>query len=595
MQNEEKKRYGKWIIAGIVVVCLLACAAVIMILHKGNQSGADAFDAYMDDLFKEEIVQNTINLHYTLAYPENYGITNYDVFLGDYSIENMEESYQELKEIKEKLLTFDVEELTESQQLTYDVLMDYVETELSVEDLLFYTEVLGPTTGYQAQLPIILAEYTFRTKQDIEDYLALIAQVDEIYAEIIEFEEAKADAGLFMSDEAADAIIEQCEGFIEEPEENYMIEIFNDKIDSFEGLSEEEKEEYREKNYTIITTEVVDGYQTLIDGLTELKGSGTNELGLCYFEDGKKYYKYLVRTKTGSDVSIKKQQKRIENYLEGFFQSLYNVASENPEIFSDVLDYQFPDMEPDEILQDLIEKTGEDFPEPPQVDYTIKYVHPSMQEHLSPAFYLTTPIDDIQNNLIYINEKYTGTNAGGNSELYTTLAHEGYPGHLYQNAYTASCDLPLVRNLLSYGGYTEGWATYVEYEYSYKYIVKDEALADFLAANTAASLAVYAYIDLSVHYDGWDRADVSDFLALYFPVDEETVNEIYDRIVQDPANYLSYFIGYLEFLELRETAEKKLEDNFDVKDFHAFLLSTGPAPFYIIEDYMQEWIEQQQE
>ena len=90
-----------------------------------------------------------------------------------------------------------------------------------------------------------------------------------------------------------------------------MIEVFDDKIASFEGLSGQEKEEYRKRNHDVITTEVTEGYQTLIDGLTELKGSGVNELGLFYYENGKEYYEYLVRTATGSDLSVKKLQKKI--------------------------------------------------------------------------------------------------------------------------------------------------------------------------------------------------------------------------------------------------------------------------------------------
>ena len=285
MENETKRGYGKWIAAAAVaaVICLLACGIIVIAVHKKDLRGSDAFDAYTDALFKEDVALNTVNLHYTLAYPENYGITDYTVSLGDYSIDNIKDSYRELEKMREDLLAFDRAKLTESQRLTYDVLMDYVETELSVEDLFLYEEVLEATNGYQSQFPIILAEYTFRAERDIEDYLELLSEMDEFYAQLIEFEEEKAKEGLFMSDAAVEDVIKQCEEFIKEPENNYMIEVFNDKIDSFEGLSEEKKEEYRERHDTIITTDVVEGYQILIDGLSEQKGSGRNELGLCYF------------------------------------------------------------------------------------------------------------------------------------------------------------------------------------------------------------------------------------------------------------------------------------------------------------------------
>ncbi|MEY8266973.1 DUF885 domain-containing protein [Lachnospiraceae bacterium 64-25] len=599
MENETKKRPSAWmaVIIAVVAICLTICGvmAIIGILIDNRQDDPEAFDACMDEMFKELVVQNTINLHYTLAYPENYGITDYPVTLGDVSVENLQRSADELKEMEEVIHSFYEADLSPEQELTYTILMDYIETEKSVAHLEFYDELLEPTYGYQAELPIILAEYTFRKEQDIEDYLTLLLQMDEYYAQIIAYEEKKAEAGLFMSDDAADMVIEQCEEFIQEPENNYMIEVFNDKIDSFEGLSEEEREEYKERHDEIVTTEVVDAYQTLIDGMRALKGSGTNELGLCYYEYGKEYYEYLIHSEVGADDSVKRLEKKIERYIDDFLQDLYDAAIESPEVYEEIMNFSLPDMEPEEGLQDLLIKMEEDFPEPPQVDFTVKYVHPSMQDHLSPAFYLTTPIDDIKNNSIYINGKYTKNGAEDSGDLYTTLAHEGYPGHLYQNAYTLSCDLPLIRNLISYKGYTEGWATYVEFEYGYPYAAEDhsETAVDLYARNSAVSLALYAYIDLGIHYEGWDKEDVKEVLSMFMDVDQETLDGVYEAVLYDPAGYLSYFVGYLEFLELREEAMEELGEDFDIKEFHDFILRTGPAPFYIIESRMGMWIAEQ--
>lgn len=593
MESEGKKRSGRLLLAVAVVAGILVFGAVGMVVWLDKTNGPAAFDAYVDTLFKEDVAENTINLHYTLAHPENFGITDYEISLGSYGVDDFKENVRELEEMKDRLLRFNRKNLSKEQRLTYDILLDYVETELSVKDLTLYTEVLGPTTGYQSQLPVVLAEYTFRTRRDIEDYLSLLSQMDEMAGQIIAFEEEKAQAGLFMSDYAADAIITQCEDFISEPEGNYMIDVFNDKISAFEGLTEEEKEGYRKENHDLVTGEVVKAYRTLIDGLRALKGSGKNELGICYYEDGKAYYEYLLRSGTGSDVSVKKQKKRIERYIKDYYQMLYHALGENPEIYEDIMAYQFPDMEPEEILEDLKGKIGEDFPDPPKVGYTVKYVHPSMEENMSPAFYLTTPVDDIQNNLIYINQKQTGAEAEGKMELYTTLAHEGYPGHLYQNAYTASGNLPLIRNLFSFTGYAEGWATYVEFEYAYDYAGADETLADLLAGNEACLLGLMAYIDIGIHYDGWDREDVAEYLADFGVEDQDATDEIFDYVVEEPGSYLSYFIGYLEFLDLREMAKEELGDTFDIKQFHDFILRTGPAPFYIIEDYMEEWMEEQ--
>ncbi len=589
MENKQTKPKLKWIMGLGLALCLLAVGGAIA-FNKWNESASAKFDNYTQELFQEDVVQNTINLHYTLANPENYGITDYEVTLGSVSLADVEEGYAELEDMKKNLEGFRRSGLTKDQQLTYDILLDYVQTELSVKDLPLYAEVLGPISGYQSQLPVILAEYTFRRERDIEDYLTLVSGIDEMAEELIEFEREKAQAGLFMSDYAADTIISQCEEFIANPEENYMIEIFDDKVAAFEGLTDQEKQAYSDKNRAIITTEVVDGYRTLIDGLKELKGSGTNDLGLCYYEDGTRYYEYLVRSGTGTDTSVKQLMRKTEYFLEEFIYSLQTLVQENPEAYDEFLDYEFPVMEPEEILEDLREKSADYFPEPPQVNYTIKYVHPSMEEHSSPAFYLTTPVDDLQNNLIYINNKQASSAESDGAEFYAMLAHEGYPGHLYQNIYTGSSDLPLVRSLLSYSGYAEGWATYVEHSYAFHLSGMSDTLAQLFAGNSAATLALHAYIDMGIHYEGWNQEDVVDFLAGYGISDRNAAEEIFKLVVEEPANYLNYFIGYLEFLDLRRAAEKELGEDFDVKEFHGFLLETGPAPFYIIEGYMDEWM-----
>ena len=540
-------------------------------------SASELFDTYTEQLFLDEIALNTINLHYTLAYPENFGITEYEPSLGSFDVEEMKQSYGEMKVLKEELEAFAYDELTKEQQFTYDIIMDYIETELSVEDLLLYSEVLGPVTGYQAQLPVLLAEYKFRTVRDIEDYLALVGLVDELFAELIEFEQAKSAAGLFMPDYAADAIIDQCRQFIETPEENYMIDVFETEINAVEGLTEEQKNTYIAKNKELITTELVTAYQSLIDGLEALKGTGTNDKGLCHYEDGKRYYNYLVRSLTGSSKSVFDLLVATDQHISACIMQMQSIMMKNPNVMNEWDTYEFCESEPDKILEDLIVKIKDDFPElPVEANYVIKYVHPSMEEHMSPAFYLTPPVDDTKNNTIYINKSQV------TRDLYTTMAHEGFPGHLYQNVYTSSQNLPLIRNMFSNQGYSEGWATYVEY-YAYGVGGLNEDLAGVLMLNNAATLGIYAYVDMGVHYLGWGVEEVEQFLAKY-GLNAEAAQPMFEIMVEEPANYLSYYIGYLEFLDLQDVAEAAWGENYSLKKFHEAVLTLGPAPFGLLEE-----------
>jgi uncharacterized protein (DUF885 family) len=234
---------------------------------------------------------------------------------------------------------------------------------------------------------------------------------------------------------------------------------------------------------------------------------------------------------------------------------------------------------PAALLAELRQKITTDFPVLPSVSCEVKYVHPSLQEYLSPAFYLTPAIDDYENNVIYINPSsdYDGL------ELFTTLAHEGYPGHLYQSVYFSSQEPDLLRNLLDVGGYTEGWATYVEM-YAYDLWEEDPTYAAICQKNRSFTLGLASLLDIGIHLHGYTPEQVSAFLEkLGFSSD--TAQSLYNNILQSPANYLQYYVGYLDFCELRDTA-KAQQENFSLREFHRFVLETGPAPFDILNKYL---------
>lgn len=535
------------------------------------------FDSFTEQLFLNDIAANTINLHYTLAYPENYGITEYAISLGDGSYSSMLAGYSGMRELKNELLEFEYGELSAKQQFTYDIMMDYLDAELSAEELVLYMEFFGPTTGYQAQLPVVLAEYTFRREQDVKDYLELLCVIDDTFEGMVEFEQKKSEAGLFMSDATLEDILDQCRQFIENPEENYMIDVFRSKLDEVDWLTREQKEEYNEKHEELIRTEVVGAYQLLIDGLSALAGTGTNELGLSYYEKGKEYYEYLTYTATGSEKSPAELAVAIPQVIYEAIADMQTIMQSDPGAMDEWETYEFCETDPAAILLDLQKKIESVFPNLPEVTYQIKYVHPSMQEHMSPAFYLTPPIDDLVNNVIYINPAYES------GDLYVTMAHEGFPGHLYQTVYTASKDLPLVRNLFNYNGYTEGWAQYVEFM-AYEMGGLDENLAKILKYNSIAIMGIHAAIDIGVHYYGWGVDEVESFLYSYGLGTREAAESVFDYVVAEPSNYLSYFVGYMEFTELQKTAEETWGEAYSDTLFYDVVLSLGPAPFPLLEE-----------
>ena len=551
-------------------------------------SESEKFDEFSKNMFMGEIVENTINMHYTIAYPENYGIEDYEVSLGSYDPSDAENAKKELEELQQTLQKFSRDNLTKEQQITYDILDDYVKIELDSEDLYYYGEVFSPLTGFHTQLPVLLAEYTFRCERDVTDYLTLLSQIDETFSSYFVYEQEKADAGLGMPDFALEDTIEACEEFTENPKDCYLIDTFSIRIASLDDISDEKKEEYKKQNRELVLGDVMDAYRNLAKNLETLKGKGKNEAGLCNFDKGKEYYEYLVRSNVGSDMSIAEIKKTTEEFIDTRMSAIFDTLYNDMELYYMFFDDEpLSTKEPDEIMEELIEKCQKDFGNVPDVNYEIKNVPIAMEEHLNPAFYLTPPIDDPNDNVIYINQKYEDR-----EDLYPLLAHEGYPGHLYQIVSSASYERPLVRNLFSFSGYTEGFATYAEL-YSYTLADVDADYAKMKQYDNSVSLALSAYIDICVNYYGWSEEDVFEYLEETGMGDEETAKEVFQMVVEEPSEYLEYYVGFLEIMNLRNEAKEKLGSRFNLRDFHEFLISVGPAPFYLIEDYMQEWIEEQ--
>ena len=192
-----------------------------------------------------------------------------------------------------------------------------------------------------------------------------------------------------MTDAVVDRIIEQCEAFIENPDENLLIEYFDEKINHFEGLSDSEKKEYREENRKRVLSYIIPAYEGLIEVLSELKGTGTNEAGLYYYPEGQAYYECLFRIKTGSDKSMKNIANMLETAIGDGIFSLTKQTLSNPMIFEKFESFtSFPLTDPVEIIEDLKKEILDDFPEPIDVNYEIKYVHESLSDYLSPALYL---------------------------------------------------------------------------------------------------------------------------------------------------------------------------------------------------------------
>ena len=577
---EKGKKNVNYITARKIRVFSVIAGTIGILLLSGCQSETSAgqnrqFRQFTKQLFCQELSSNTISLHYTLKNPKEYDIRENEVTFGTFPTDN-KNLLASVENLEEVLKTFDYNKLSVENSLTYDVLKCYLNMTERDAEYILYDEPMGLVSGVQTQLPLILSEYPFYEQSDVDTYLQLMKTTPEYFASLLKFEQKKSKAGLFMSDKMAEQVIEQCKAFRDMGENNYLYSTFAERVQTVTSLSDKQKSDYIQKNARMMKAYVLPAYDNLICAIEKLKGSGKNEQGLCYLPKGKDYYEQVVEASTGSTRSVEEIRDMTRRQMTEDLEAMERVMK----ISEKEVNASIP-QNPTSILQDLQTKITTSFPKLPDTTYEVKYVPKAMQEHLSPAFYMIPAIDAYNENVIYVNEAQIGNTMA----LFTTLAHEGYPGHLYQTVYFANTNPDPIRTVLNFGGYVEGWATYAEMcSYYLAPLTKDQAT--LLQKNSSIVLGLYTLADIGIHYDGWSRKDAIAFYKKYGIGDEDNVNRIYDLILGSPGNYLKYYVGYVEFLELKKDWVKEYGSQASQKEFHKAVLDVGPAPFKVVEKYI---------
>lgn len=552
------------------------------------------FEQYLDDYFKDVVTDDTLTYNYTIRDGADYGLEEPEVTLGDpgMTAEEIGQDKEEFEGWVKKLDAIDRSCLTEDQKLTYDVLDEYFEVSAGIFDNVYLYEPFSPMRGLQANIATNFTDYRFDDKGDVERYIELLGQIPDYFAEYLDFEQEKSEKGYFMSDAVCDKVISQCKDFVADKENHFMVTTFNDNIDALDFLTDEEKAEYKEANKQAVVNSLLPAFENVAAVLSGLKGTGTNDGGICNYDGGKEYYEYLLKNFAGTAKSPEEVIDMLDTELQKLMVSLYQYYLGNQaayEYFAANYDSIFAEtdqMTASEMVDKMMETVSEHYPDAGTINYKAEALDKNLETIMDDvlAYYMAPAIDDPDNNLIRVNGLHT-------DGMWTTLAHEGYPGHMLQNAYYMSTDPEPVRTLMNFLGYKEGWAMYACYDSLYYYEYEEPEYGDTIAAlyqlNDEMSYLMMGRVDLGINYEGWTLQDTADYLTKN-GMDGSAAQELYTTMVGDPAVYQSYSTGYYEMKELRDYAEEKMGDDFDLKTFNTIILETGPCQFDILKEQVDK-------
>ncbi|MCM1560856.1 MAG: DUF885 domain-containing protein [Butyrivibrio sp.] len=584
-------------------VCAFGTLTLFLFTYKQDEK---RFTNITSRLFAGEMAGSTLNMHYTLAHPEDFGIYDYEPSLPGYSAEGSLQGKISLENTLADLRSIRRDKLTPSDAYLCRLLTRYLENSLRLSSFSYYSEPLSPSSGMQTQLPILLAEYTFRSRRDVEDYLTLLDQTDEYFASLLAYEREKSEAGLLMPAASLKSVRNQCDTIVTkqslEEGTHFLQTTFAERLQPLlaEGsITEAEMQKYLSVNDRLLKTVVLPAYVALGDGLILLEDETIALAGLASQPQGKEYYEALLAAETGSCRPVSEIQELLTAQFTaeyGAIRSLLDSCPDAAQRYGENDTIAFPCTGAAQMLADLQERMKENFPaiQGEAVSVTVKPVSESLENYTAPAFYLTAPLDDTSENVIYINTQKTLTDL----ELYTTLAHEGWPGHLYQTVYhnrrSLSRDERPAGELIWYGGYLEGWAVYVEF-LSYDYaasmlresgLEEDAVLVQIEKHNRSLQLCLYSLLDIMIHYENASFNKTAKILENFGITDTASATAIYTYIAQEPCNYLKYYLGYLEILSLQEEARTLWGEAYTDYDFHCFYLDNGPADFLSLQEQL---------
>lgn len=591
MSNKKQSAALKKLLSSFLLLAILFTSigisavnttTVAAVTADGVKTDSEEFEEFTQELFRKSISSDILTNNYTVVDSSKYGIDEVPITLPGYTDEYLQASVESSKEIHGFLRSISYNNLTEEQKDLYDLIKFETNTPEEVQKYQYYGKAFGAYSGVQSDLMLTLAGFNFDERQDFVDYLQLLQCIPEFLQSAVTYEQKRSELGLFMSDRELDEVITSMKALIADPENHVLITTFNNTVDKFD-LNNRDTIRFKRQNKEIVLNQVIPAYEATMKGLEALRGTGIgDEDGLSALPDGKNYYKLLLKYYSGTDRTPLE-------YLEVFDQLSEQCLAEIEKISESVnmLNFYGPSEKyiassPEEYLNLLMENTKEDFPVLDNISFHISYVDEALGTFVAPAYIMRPQIDATKSFVVNINPAYES------SASFDTVAHEGYPGHLYQFVYLNQSNKNPLYSIYNNYGYVEGWANYVQSR-SYYYTDCSDLYANYMQlAINYTTYQVYK-LDILINYVGYTKSQAVAYLEdLGYP--KENAEEVYYHFITVPAYNMCYAAGQAEVELLINKAEDTLGDKFNLKEFHEFYLSKACCTFDTINKRLNEWL-----
>lgn len=548
----------------------------------------ERFDGYIAELPPSLLGAGDFMTYMYFVNPKAAGIEMDSPVISASNEEEWKQSSEENAQILEELNAFDASQLDGQSQLFREILIDAMQRYMLTDE--FYYESAGYLTdsGMAAQLPLMLADVQFGDAQALEDYFSTLSNIPEAFQMYVEIEQERQTRGVGMNNASIEMAKEQFKKIIEE-EKSFLASDVNAKIDALDFLDDTQKAQSKQKNEALIQEKLLPSYEMVYNELSKIEGRDKN-YGLAATPTGKQYYEALLKQKTGTDMTPEEASSFLEERIGYYEEAAQQLLISDPKMaqkFFSGKTFEYKEHEGAQaILEFLQEEIRQDFPDIGDIPFEVKLAPESMRNPNVAAFYITRKLDEPLDGVrtVYVNSDGILTD-------YVVLAHEGFPGHLYQDMYVAHQKRPYALDIMTgiHTGYAEGWATYIEGQ-SLKYINDNKNLALLEHIDNLIVGMTLCYGDIGINYEGWSRDEFKQKMADRLSFTDEGADSVFDALANGPTDYLAYHVAGQLFQQMRDNAEETMGSSFSSIDYHDVLLKTGPSSFKILQEQVDQYV-----
>ena len=547
----------------------------------GNVSGNNAVTLLSEveyDILHHEITSYA-DVEILFENPEKYGFNITEATWGEFTpVEQYDDEKQYYQTQLDKLLTINYNSLQGDDRLCYDRLV------LDCEEMVYcysytafnyYTMIFNYLVGPQSEILFVLDVYSFDTVKDAENYIALVKDLDRYYDEMCEYEETRAALGFASSDDSYEEAAKSFDNLVKQKDDCFLYQSFEERLDKIKGLSASDRSRLISEHEKAMKEVAFPEFEECAARLRKLKGSGGEDKGLCEFKGGDAYYAMLTRLNTNSSATVQESITALDNRIKYVYDEYTKIVSSGMDWYKEYKNHAYSKGSLEKNLDFLLDAVKTDFPAIPPHEYYTMDVPKVFEENFSPAAYLGYHLDNFNANLLIINHK----SADSDKDFGVTIAHEAYPGHMFQSIYTRSHTNHPYMYLSTSIGYNEGWAVYVE-NYSMKYFAGGTSDAMRLVRyESDLSLLISTRVDYGIHVENWSLKQCVDYFKKFgFSVSEKSFKKFYTLVVTDPGYYTKYGMGYLWTQQIMDDMHSKYPNKSD-KEIHTAYLDSLTGTF----------------